>query len=182
MMNQCKKVNNRKIRRALLGDISQMVHVEKESGSVFSAMPVEFLSCLPENLPLHSKEFYEQAVRNNGAWLAELDSKIVGFICLDNIEEESSIHISEFAVDYNYQRKGIGNQLLGFVINFAENENKDLTLTTFSNVPWNANYYRKLGFLTLNVNEQNDRLKSLIEHEIEVGLPEQYRCAMKLTV
>jgi len=181
-MNQCEKVNNLKIRRAILGDISQMVHVEKESGAVFSAMPVEFLSCLPENLPLHSKEFYERAVRNNGAWLAELDSKIVGFICLEKIEDESSIHISEFAVDYNYQRKGIGSQLLGFVINLAENENKDLTLTTFSNVPWNANYYRKLGFITLNVNKLNDRLKSLIEHEIEVGLPKQYRCAMKLTV
>ncbi|WP_206769945.1 hypothetical protein, partial [Vibrio harveyi] len=68
-MDQCNSLNNLKIRRALLGDITQMVHVEQESGAVFSEMPFDFLSCLPENLPLHSKEFYERAVRNNGCLL-----------------------------------------------------------------------------------------------------------------
>ncbi|WP_084419404.1 GNAT family N-acetyltransferase [Photobacterium sp. J15] len=180
-MNQCYSPNNLKIRRALLGDITQMVHVEQESGAVFSEMPFDFLSCLPENLPLHSKEFYERAVRNNGAWLAELDSEVIGFICAENIEDESSIHISEFAVDYNHQRKGIGNQLISFVINYAKNANKHLTLTTFSNVPWNAKYYRKLGFITLKDHELNDRLKLVLEHEVKIGLPQQYRCAMKHT-
>jgi len=181
-MNEKINTNNLRIRRAVLEDITQISLIERQSGFVFSTLPTDFLCCLPEDIPLHNITFYEDAVRNYGSWVAEVDSKILGFICVENIEQESSVHISELAVDYGEQRKGIGRKLLDFIIKYAQMENKNITLTTFSNVPWNADFYKTVGLQLLHDNELNDRLKLLLKHEVEIGLPKQYRCAMRLAV
>lgn len=169
------------IRRAELEDISNIMDIEQRSGKVFSLMPIDFLCNLPPEMPLHGFGFYEETIKLKGLWVTELETKVVGFICLHYIDEESTIHISEFAVDYAYQKQRIGFQLINFVIELAKKECKNITLTTFYNVPWNAPFYEKLGFAIMDSNQLNERLALLLTQEAEVGLPKEYRCAMRLS-
>lgn len=176
------KMNTIAVRKAESEDISNIIEIEQSSGNVFSSMPIEFLCSLPEEMPLHSYEFYEETIELDGLFVAELEKKVVGFICIRNINEELTIHISEFAVDYAYQKRRIGFQLINFVIELAKKRRKSITLTTFSNVPWNAPFYEKLGFVIMNRSELNERLALLLAQEVEVGLPKEHRCAMRLCV
>ena len=57
-----------------------------------------------------------------------------------------------------------------------------LTLTTFRDVPWNAPYYRRLGFAVLASADQGPQLRALVAREaatIPGGAP---RVAMRRAV
>ncbi|WP_169753910.1 GNAT family N-acetyltransferase [Photobacterium aquae] len=170
------------VRRAEFEDITNINQIEKRAGNAFSSMPMDFLCSLPQEIPLHSYGFYEKKIRSNELFVAEIENKVVGFICISNINEESAIHVSEFAVDYTYQKRRIGFQLINVVIELAKKKHKSITLTTFSNVPWNAPFYEKLGFVTIDKSQLNERLVLLLAQESEMGLPKEYRCAMRLWV
>jgi hypothetical protein len=53
-----------------------------------------------------------------------------------------------------------------------------VTLTTFADVPWNAPYYRRLGFADVPPGAQGPGLRRLRAHEAEVGLDRWPRVAM----
>ena len=53
-----------------------------------------------------------------------------------------------------------------------------MTLTTFADVPWNAPYYRRLGFREMSGAEIGPELRGIIRHEAEQGLAPWPRVAM----
>jgi hypothetical protein len=58
---------------------------------------------------------------------------------------------------------------------FARARNlRSLTLTTFTDVPWNAPWYSRLGF---ELESCDARLSALVLMEVERGLPR--RCGMR---
>ncbi|MGO9907868.1 MAG: hypothetical protein ACLPY3_19445 [Solirubrobacteraceae bacterium] len=54
-----------------------------------------------------------------------------------------------------------------------------LTLTTFRDVPWNAPYYARLGFVVLEAGEQGPELRALIERERNSIPSDMARVAMR---
>lgn len=54
-----------------------------------------------------------------------------------------------------------------------------LTLTTFTDVPWNAPYYQRLGFRTLSDTEVTSGLRRIREHEATLGLDRWPRAVMR---
>jgi len=54
-----------------------------------------------------------------------------------------------------------------------------LTLTTFRDVPWNASYYARLGFVVLGLAEQGPELRALIERETSSIPSNAARVAMR---
>lgn len=173
-------MNNYRIRPARFDDVAQLMAIEISAGKAFSSLPAEFLSQLPDDIPPHSAELYKTAIAQNSCWVAENDSSVVGFICTEVIAEENTLHISEFDVSFEEQGKGVGKQLLNFVIDYAQQNNWRVTLTTFRDVPWNAPFYRKFGFEEISEAELGERLVRALEKEEELGLPRESRCGMEL--
>jgi N-acetylglutamate synthase-like GNAT family acetyltransferase len=82
------------------------------------------------------------------------------------------------AVRGDVQNRGIGRQLIHAAEIFArERHLESLTLTTFSDVRWNAPWYSRTGF---EISVGDERLTALVRAEIERGLPR--RCAMRRIV
>ncbi len=55
-----------------------------------------------------------------------------------------------------------------------------ITLTTYSDVPWNGPYYRRLGFRTLAEHELTPALWGIRRAEAARGLDRWTRAAMRL--
>jgi GNAT superfamily N-acetyltransferase len=129
---------------------------------------------------LLSLEEFENALAQKHLWVAITpDNQPVGFAMVTvNAGGESAL-LAELDVDPNHQQKGIGKALVQTVIKWARKEGiKHLSLTTFSNVPWNASFYEKIGFRRLSKNELTATLVAILDKEDELGL--KNRVAMQL--
>ncbi|MFH5879600.1 GNAT family N-acetyltransferase [Arthrobacter sp. NA-172] len=92
-------------------------------------------------------------------------------------------HVEQLSVHPSHARQGLGSELLDVAEELARGEGAEwLTLTTFRDVPWNAPYYRRLGFEELDSNELDDGLRAILECEALVGLTRWPRIAMRRRV
>lgn len=90
------------------------------------------------------KEFVEKDYAK--VYVFEIDNKVVGFI---QIEEHFEISdIINIAVDKEYQKKGIGELLISYVLSTTESE-KVLLEVRESNLPA-IHLYEKCGFKEIN--------------------------------
>jgi GNAT superfamily N-acetyltransferase len=123
-------------------------------------------------------EDFEKALAKNQLWIAvTLDNNPVGFAMV--LAKDKSAMLAELDVDPEHQRKGLGRNLVQTVINWAREKGYDhLTLTTFSNVPWNAPFYEKMGFRRLQRAELSVDLIAALAKEAELGL--NNRIAMQI--
>ena len=60
----------------------------------------------------------------------------------------------------------------------AEKAYRRITLTTFVDVPWNAPFYRRAGFLELRGEDIGPALRELMLEESRGGLDLDERCCM----
>ncbi len=107
------------------------------------------------------------------------DNELMGF--LSAIEVDNDLHIQEISVSQQFQGQGAGRKLLLTALEHArKRELHGLTLTTFRDLPWNEPFYRQFGFETLGPAEIGPRLTTVLNNEINHGLPGERRCAMRL--
>jgi GNAT superfamily N-acetyltransferase len=91
----------------------------------------------------------------------------VGFVTLELVD--GSAHIDQVSVLPEHGRRGIGRALLEAAIGWAASSGyTGLTLTTYRDVPFNAPFYRTLGFT--EVTDPAPGLAALRAHERESGL------------
>jgi GNAT superfamily N-acetyltransferase len=84
----------------------------------------------------------------------------VGFVCIELVDGHA--HVDQ-------GRRGIGRALLEAAIGWAaSSDHHELTLTTFRDVPFNAPFYRTLGFV--EVTDLAPGLAAIRAHELDVGL------------
>lgn len=77
--------------------------------------------------------------------------------------------------------QGVGRRLLRQVIDAARQMGgRELTLTTFAEVPWNAPFYARIGFEVVDEGLLDARLRGILAKELAHGLTG--RCAMRLYV
>jgi predicted N-acetyltransferase YhbS len=75
--------------------------------------------------------------------------------------------------------RGLGRALIEAAAEQARARGEDrVTLTTFADVPWNAPYYQRLGFVVVLEDEQGPELRRIRAHEAEIGLDRWPRVAM----
>ena len=83
----------------------------------------------------------------------------------------------------NHGRLGIGAALVRTVICWARAEgHPTVTLTTFRHLPWNAPFYRRLGFLDVPDEDLSAELAQHLDNEERNGLDRSKRVAMRLVV
>lgn len=91
----------------------------------------------------------------------------VGFVSLEVVDGEA--HIDQVSVLPDHGRQGIGRVLLEAAIGWTVAAGfHGLTLTTFRDVPWNAPFYRSLGFH--EITELAPGLAAIRDHERAVGM------------
>jgi GNAT superfamily N-acetyltransferase len=114
-------------------------------------------------------------------WVAEDAGRLIGFATCEAFEHE--LHLWELAVRLDAQGKGAGRALIAAVVDEARARGLPaVTLTTFRDIPWNAPFYARCGFVELSDGEWGPFLTLVREKEVEIGLDVANRCAMRLAL
>ncbi len=163
-----------KIRQALPEDTNTLPELELQAAALFKEYDLP--ECVIAGTST-AKEFKE--AQEAGHLLAAVlpNEQVIGFALMEIID--MGVHLAEVDVLPSYGRKGVGASLVKSVCSWAEkNGFKCVTLTTFKDVPWNAPFYRKLGFRVMNPDEYPPDIIFRVKKEHEQGLLQEDRCAM----
>ncbi|MGW8974461.1 GNAT family N-acetyltransferase [Streptomyces platensis] len=99
----------------------------------------------------------------------------VGYLLWEPVD--GCTHIEQVSVHPEYAHRGIGRALIDRAM--EDGGRAALTLTTFTEVPWNAPYYARIGFRTLPEAELTPGLRTIRAHEAALGLDRWPRVAMR---
>lgn len=106
------------------------------------------------------------------------DDSPVGYLIADPVD--GAAHIEQVSVDPSAARLGIGRALIDHVAAWAERQGLTaLTLTTFTDIPWNAPYYTRIGFTSLREDELTAGLRRIRAEEADNGLDRRPRVCMR---
>ena len=166
------------VRPATFHDVAALPAIERAAGQRFREIPA--LAWLADS-PAISAERHLACIEQGMSWLALVGDKPVGFILAEI--HPTSLFIVELSVHLDWQRKGVGRQLIACAVEQARKLGlTSLTLTTFRDVPWNAPFYTRLGFAMLDELTLPAGLAAKREQETRHGLPPESRCAMRLSL
>jgi GNAT superfamily N-acetyltransferase len=166
------------IRRASAADAALLPDIERSAARAFEKLPD--LGWMPGSFVI-SVEDHLTSIARGTLWVAEERGSVVGFLTADIAGEE--LHIDEFNVRLDRQAQGIGRQLIAAAVNDASSRMLEaLTLTTFRTVPWNGPFYEGAGFKVLSGRDISPRLQTILDREVEHGLPREKRCAMRMMI
>jgi GNAT superfamily N-acetyltransferase len=165
------------VRRASLADAAALPAIERSAAQLFRLDPP--LAWLADTEVADAAQ-HLLAIEQACVWVAEhSDGQLTGFVRAVDIDQQ--LHIEELSVSQAFQGRGIGRALVAAVIEQAHAmQLNSVTLTTFRDLPWNAQFYQRMGFVEL-ANVQADRhLRDALQAEIACGFPPERRCAMRL--
>ncbi|OYX02565.1 MAG: GNAT family N-acetyltransferase [Caulobacter vibrioides] len=116
-----------------------------------------------------------------GLLVAEADGDgrptLAGFVMFRRIEH--SLYIEQIDVLPVFERQRIGARLIDAVARQAGDMGlARLTLSTFREIPWNAPYYRRLGFADLDDKALSPGLAAVRREHLARGLNESARVFM----
>ena len=152
--------------------------IELAAATMFAEadLPVAVRYLVTEDAHLH------QAQRDARLWVALTADRIpVGFAMADIVD--GSAHLDEMDVHPDYGRQGIGTRLMAAFIGWARAECYPVvTLVTFRHLPWNAPFYEKIGFVSMQTAEIGAELAALLGEEARAGIDTRNRTCMKLSL
>ena len=165
-----------RFRKATEREAPLLTELEQSAGLAFRADAEIAWVADGHNL---SPERYREIINDGWSWVAEGEhGELIAFIAATR--EGDDLHIWEFDVRLDCQRRGIGRRLLQRLIAEATAAGiSSITLTTFRDVPWNGPFYLSMGFEALASEKLDARLSELLAAEIDQGLPAARRCAMR---
>ena len=170
--------NRIRIRPARADDGPALQEIERLAGVRFRDVGLPHIAdAEPESID-HLAE-YADAGRS---WVAvDGDDRPMGYVVVDVVD--GNAHIEQISVRPDSQGTGVGRVLVDEVRTWAaENGRPAITLTTFSDVPWNRPLYEHLGFTVFADNELGPELRAVRSHEATLGLDPALRVCMRSAV
>ncbi|MEU6443035.1 GNAT family N-acetyltransferase [Streptomyces sp. NPDC047046] len=163
------------IRAASPADLPRLQEIERAAGEPFRALGMPGIAD-DEPPPLATLEHHRRA---GLAWVYALpDDTPVAYLIADRID--GSLHIEQVSVHPSHARQGLGRLLIDHAAHHARTEDTPaLTLTTFTEVPWNAPYYTRLGFTPIPEPHLTPALREIRAREAAAGLDRWPRVAMR---
>lgn len=158
------------IRPADLEELDQLNAIEKEAASIF---PIDVLPASLQNIVLPIN-LLKEGVKNGSLWVASANAeqsspRIVAYALARLVKNAG--HLAQIDVLPEFMRQGIGSALVQTAIRWCSEAGlKELWLTTFEQIPWNAPFYSRFGFKTVTVGEQPLWIKQILKAEREIGL------------
>ncbi|MGK4585693.1 GNAT family N-acetyltransferase [Kitasatospora sp. HPMI-4] len=162
------------IRLARIDDLPQLQDIERAAGESFRSIGMPEIA---EDEPPTIDELtrYQRA---GLAWVAvEAADRPVAYVLAEPVD--GNLHVEQVSVHPDHGRQGIGRALLEHLAACASADRMPaLTLTTFTQVPWNAPYYERCGFRPLEQSALTAGLREIRRREAEHGLDRWPRVCM----
>ncbi|GGT03692.1 MULTISPECIES: GNAT family N-acetyltransferase [Streptomyces] len=149
--------------------------IERAAGECFRDVGMPEIAD-DEPLPLSELDRYRAA---GLAWVAaDGDDVPVAHLIADCVDD--GLHVEQVSVHPRSARRGIGRLLLEHVADQAVGRQAvALTLTTFTQVAWNAPYYTRCGFRLMDDGELSPGLRAIRAREAAHGLDRWPRACMR---
>lgn len=161
---------------ACLRHVAEIPRLEQAAAALFSTedVPAKFRYLVTASEALH------EAQRDGRLWIAEHPGgRTVGFALAEIVDGEA--YLTEVDVHPEHARRGVGTRLVEAVADWASEEGfAYLLLVTFRHLPWNAPFYRKLGFDAIADDEIGPELSEIFSEEAAAGIDVRKRIAMRL--
>lgn len=134
------------------------------------------------DLPHFDAQRLAQLARGGSVWVAAgADDTPVGFAIAERLGDEGYLH--ELDVDIAHGRRGLGRALVRRVAAWARDAGcSTLLLSTFSDVPWNAPFYARLGFVVVPLDEYTAAMRAQRASDGRAGLLLASRVMMRAPV
>jgi GNAT superfamily N-acetyltransferase len=163
------------IRLAVPEDAQLLPAIETSAAQAFRM--IDELNWLAESPPM-SIERHSQLIALSTCWVAlDTENRPQGFLSAEL--HGSDLHIYELSVIQSMQGQGTGRRLIESAKDYARSSRLSfITLTTFTNVPWNAPFYARIGFQTKATADLDQRLAAILSEEYKHGFAPGSRCAM----
>lgn len=143
------------IRHATRSDLDHLAAIEAAADTMY----VERFGAIDWDPP-HAGT--ERAAAPGFLLAAVDDGAPYGFVHVLDIEGRA--HLEQLAVVPERQRRGVGSALVrAAAAEAAGRGHRELTLLTYAEVPWNAPFYRRLGFVAIAARNPVERQLVLIE-------------------
>ena len=124
------------------------------------------------------QDFWEAQAQGR-LWVALAGDAPVGFAHVE-ILGSGTAHLEEIDVHPDHGRRGLGTRLVAAVCEWAASAGyRELTLTTFRDVPWNMPFYARLGFQEVPAGELSAELIAVVLDETRRGLDPARRVVMR---
>lgn len=167
------------IRPAEPADIPHLPSVEQRAASVFddwlaeTGLTREFLD------DVTSVGEFDDARARGDLWVAvSPDEGPIGFAIV--IILDGFVHLDEIDVVPEWARRGVGTALVRAVCEWAASEGYEkVTLSTFRDVPFNAPFYARLGFVPVARENLAPEHLELVKEERARGLHIDKRIVME---
>ena len=104
------------------------------------------------------------------------DGKVVGFLIWS--PKDGRAYIEEVSVRPDHAGHRLGARMIDRLADDVRGNHRALSLATFRDVPWNAPYYRKLGFSELAYADAGPDHEESWRHQAENGLDMSRRLFM----
>ena len=132
------------IRPALPADVLGLPAIEAAAGEAFRTVGMPEIA----DDPLPDVQQLKRHASDGRVRVATVSNEVVGYALA--VVRDGSAHLEQVSVHPDHAGQRIGADLIDAVTSWARDRGDDrLTLTTFADVPWNAPYYRRLGFRAL---------------------------------
>lgn len=166
------------VRPATPADLPVLQEIERSAGQAFRGLGMDEVA---EDQPFSLTELagYQRA---GLAWVVVAPpDHPVGYLVAEPVD--GALHIEQASVHADHARQGAGRLLLDTLVEYAAGAAVPaLTLTAFAEVPWNAPYYRQLGFQPIPDAEITPGLREIRRRETEAGLDRWPRICMRLAI
>jgi GNAT superfamily N-acetyltransferase len=162
------------IRAATTEDLIVLQDIERAAGAPFAEIG---MTAVADDEP-PSMATLREFQRAGRAWVWTEDDLPIGYLVAGVID--GNAHIEQVSVRPDHAGRRIGKRLIDRAARWAAAAALPaMTLTTFTEVPWNGPYYRRLGFRYLSADEETPGLVAVRAAEQAHGLDRWPRACMR---
>lgn len=137
------------IRHAQVDDMPVLQELERAAGAPFRDLGMDTVA---DDDPPTIAELTRFQAAGRALVYADEHDRPVAYLLVEPLDGYA--HIEQVSVHPSRARQGLGRQLIDAAQTWADQQNlTGLTLTSYLHVPWNAPYYRRLGFRILTEDE-----------------------------
>ena len=166
------------IRVARDSDLDRLSEIERDAGAPFRAIGMDAVA---DDDPPGVAELGPYAAAGRACVAVDDSDSPDGYLIAEVVDGEA--HIEQVSVLPAWSRQGLGRALIERAVAWAAQAGfAAVTLTTFTEVPWNGPYYERLGFEYVPPDQIGPELAGIRAQERRRGLDAWPRACMRRAV
>lgn len=166
-----------RIRLASADEIHKVAPLEHAAAEMYREIGMDAIA---DDAPPAESELL-QAVEEQRLWFAVEYGVLKAYLLGDYLPQ--SLHIDQVTVHPDASRRGLGALMIESVSADPRSKERGLiTLTSFANVPWNAPYYERIGFIDIPESEWPEGVAEKVAAERGTDLAAWPRVVMQRVI